>query len=123
MRVEVVKQGGRTLFGARIRSVRDIFSAMESHGDGDGLVSFAEFADGLERLNIKATRAQFLSAFQFVDDDFSGVIDWAEFNDMLGDGTGEITAQKKEEREEKKKSEKVAPLMSSAVLRLRLELG
>ena len=88
------------MYGNRIHNVRDIFGAMEHHGDGDGLVSFEEFVEGLARLNIKPPRPQLLHAFEYMDDDHSGCIDWEEFNDCFGSGDGSLVLAKRKKHEQ-----------------------
>jgi len=101
---KVLLQGGRSMYGVRIRTLRDVFSAMEMHGDGDGLVSFAEFADGLERLAIKVPRAQLYNVFTLMDVDLSGVMSWDEFEDVF-EGAGAAAEQKRQQRKERKEKQ------------------
>ncbi len=69
--------GGRTLFGKKIKNIKDLFKVLDK--DGGGTVSHEEFTAGLHRLDIGLTKDQVRALLHVVDDDNSGEIDVSEF--------------------------------------------
>ena len=69
--------GGRTLFGKKIKNLKDLFKVLDK--DNGGTVSHDEFKAGLHRLDIGLTKDQVRALLHVVDDDQSGEIDIKEF--------------------------------------------
>ena len=74
----------RTLYGARVCSPADFFTAVDR--DGSGAVDAAEFRTALERLDVALTAEQLQLLFETMDVDCSGQLSYSELLAELGGG-------------------------------------
>ena len=126
MRKEITQcqKQSRTLFGRVLKQPRDLFDAMESHGDGDGLVGYNEFVNGFERLKFPTVDGSRISAvFNHIDVDGSGGMSFEEFNDVLGDGDGSSLEARRDEKQEKERKARTAKKEKAAKKQKRQEAG
>lgn len=114
----------RTLFGQLITNSRDLFDAMETHGDGDGLVGFDEFVSGFERLKFaELTPSLTAAVFNHIDVDSSGAISFEEWDDSLGDGDGSVLAEKRKEKKDKERKKRADDKANAEKVHQREEAG
>ena len=74
----------RSLFGQKLGDAAHTFQTLDR--DGNGVLSRAEFAEGLKRLDFGLTSAQQEEVLNAVDADGSGTVEWNEFMSRLQDG-------------------------------------
>jgi len=80
---EALASGHRTLFSKRLLEVKDIFEAMDKKAGGSGDVTLEAFKDGMKRLSVPLSDAQFVQVYHSIDVDGSGVISIEEFIEAL----------------------------------------
>ena len=73
--------GARTLFGDHVKSIMDVFMALDR--DKDGCVSHTEFSRGMHRLGLGLTDKQINLLINHMDKDSSGEIEYNEFVRMF----------------------------------------
>lgn len=79
--LDALSTGKRSLFGRKLKKIRDIFNAMDT--DGDHLLSIEQLAAGLQRLGCGLTAEEVIQLFAAFDTDGDGQITLAELEHML----------------------------------------
>lgn len=89
MKRAALEIAARELSDLRIRDLREAFESLDSNGDGK--LSVAELADGLERSGLRVERLDVKSIVARIDGDLSGAIDYTEFLAAALDRNADLT--------------------------------